>query len=100
MAKSHCGICRFYRGGSCTRVKGDIDPDMWCRLYKPKALATGGSVEDEPESFTQPLFTDKDPEDVDRVEQTRRIRGMAVERRDPGEYPFFPKAFPPEMTPE
>ena len=36
MKTSHCGICRFYLGGFCSKVFGPIDPSMWCKLFKRK----------------------------------------------------------------
>ena len=30
----HCGICRYYRIGSCSKVEGHIDRRMWCRLFE------------------------------------------------------------------
>lgn len=36
MAKAHCGICTHYSRGSCDLVRGSIQPDMWCRLFKRK----------------------------------------------------------------
>jgi hypothetical protein len=30
----HCGICKFYRAGLCTKVAGAIDPEGWCRLWR------------------------------------------------------------------
>lgn len=36
MARSHCGICRYYMGGNqCERVRGYIMIRMWCELFKP-----------------------------------------------------------------
>lgn len=37
MKTAHCSNCRFYmRGGSCRKVRGKIDPGMWCRLFARK----------------------------------------------------------------
>ena len=34
---SRCGICKwFLRDNGCVWVKGDIDPDWWCELFKKK----------------------------------------------------------------
>jgi len=35
--KDHCGICRHYDDGRCAKVEGSINPDYWCRLFKPAA---------------------------------------------------------------
>jgi hypothetical protein len=45
MPSSHCGICQHYSNGTCSKVKGPIDPDMWCKLFKRAvARARGGLV--------------------------------------------------------
>lgn len=34
----HCGICRFYeqiKPDHCSRVKGIIEAEDWCRLFEP-----------------------------------------------------------------
>lgn len=34
-ANSRCGICTYYREPhSCTLVRGEILPHMWCELFK------------------------------------------------------------------
>ena len=34
---SRCGICKwFIKPRGCKWVKGDIDPDYWCELFKKK----------------------------------------------------------------
>lgn len=33
---SRCGICEFYHDHTCTKVQGEIHPDMWCRLFQLK----------------------------------------------------------------
>jgi hypothetical protein len=30
---AHCGICEHYRDHACSLVKGEISPDMWCKLF-------------------------------------------------------------------
>jgi hypothetical protein len=48
-----CGGCTFYiegveegesdgydEAGTCKKVDGEIDEDMWCVLFKPKRLKT------------------------------------------------------------
>lgn len=45
----HCGVCRFFieaegedeSADACKLVDGQIDEDMWCRLYRGKSLAEG-----------------------------------------------------------
>lgn len=37
MASAHCSICRYYHNHTCERVVGQIDPTMWCKLFKPKS---------------------------------------------------------------
>jgi hypothetical protein len=32
---AHCGICEYYRHGTCLIVEGAIEPDMWCEKFKP-----------------------------------------------------------------
>jgi len=32
-ANIKCGTCKFYTGDSCSVVVGNIDEDMWCKLY-------------------------------------------------------------------
>jgi 8-oxo-dGTP pyrophosphatase MutT (NUDIX family) len=41
-----CGNCVHFRGGSCERVAGDIDPGDWCELYSfaPPFAAMDGNV--------------------------------------------------------
>lgn len=39
MPQSHCAICTHYRAGSCTLVRGEIDPKAWCRLFARKSGA-------------------------------------------------------------
>jgi len=34
MINSRCGICIYYSKGKCEKVKGDISPEMWCKLFK------------------------------------------------------------------
>jgi hypothetical protein len=41
MAKSHCGICRYFiesPGGTatCKKVAGAVSADMWCTLFRKK----------------------------------------------------------------
>lgn len=37
MKKSRCGICEFFRKPrTCTKVEGEIDPRMWCKLFEPQ----------------------------------------------------------------
>lgn len=38
MGKTRCGNCKFYRDAytRCLKVKGLIDKDMWCTLFKRK----------------------------------------------------------------
>lgn len=33
-----CRTCKFFRGSTsrCLKVKGIIDPEKWCRLWKKK----------------------------------------------------------------
>lgn len=38
---AHCGICEHYQGGLCSKVKGYIDPDMWCEYFKRKSSKVG-----------------------------------------------------------
>lgn len=41
-----CHTCVHYLGGACNRVRGHIDRDYWCRLFKHEhAYAEGGAVE-------------------------------------------------------
>jgi len=72
--------------------------DYESRLPAVDSRATGGSIEDEGESFTQPLFTDKDTQAYDAANTAAQERAWGQHRRDPGERPF--KVLPPEMTPE
>jgi hypothetical protein len=39
--RDHCGICRFYvvvhpqmKVGGCTKVRGPIRPEDWCKFYQ------------------------------------------------------------------
>ena len=32
-----CGVCRYYRGGTCMIVAGRIPPYGWCRYFYPAA---------------------------------------------------------------
>lgn len=37
--EEHCGICKFFEAiepRHCSRVKGIIEAEAWCRLFKPK----------------------------------------------------------------
>lgn len=35
MKTSHCGICEHYiEPHACEKVKGDINPSYWCKLFK------------------------------------------------------------------
>jgi hypothetical protein len=35
MPESHCGICDHYKSpNACERVKGKINTNMWCKLFK------------------------------------------------------------------
>lgn len=41
MKQSRCSNCQFYIpdttwAGECKKVSGAIDPDYWCKLFKPK----------------------------------------------------------------
>lgn len=37
MRKSRCEFCKYYHEDStCDKVKGAIQPDMWCKLFKTK----------------------------------------------------------------
>lgn len=38
MTKSHCGICVYFypKDNSCSKIRGDIKSDMWCKLFKKK----------------------------------------------------------------
>lgn len=44
MGETRCGKCEFFRsentkafgGGSCVKVWGIIDPNMWCKLFKKR----------------------------------------------------------------
>lgn len=42
----HCGACAHYsedegsEKGSCALVEGEIDEDMWCKLFKPARKPT------------------------------------------------------------
>jgi hypothetical protein len=39
-----CGACRHYSSGACGLVRGDIDPDDWCRLFEDKPQAVRDSA--------------------------------------------------------
>lgn len=36
MGATRCGNCRYYRASTsrCLKVKGIIDPQYWCELFK------------------------------------------------------------------
>lgn len=35
--QSHCAICRMFRApNECTLVKGDIDPQGWCKFWEKR----------------------------------------------------------------
>lgn len=36
MGRTRCKYCVHYRAGLCERVRGVIDPDYWCRLFRAK----------------------------------------------------------------
>ena len=36
----HCGICEYYRHGTCLIVEGPIEPDYGCKKYEPGLRAT------------------------------------------------------------
>jgi hypothetical protein len=37
MKTRHCGICVHYqKGGYCFKVRGDIHPECWCKLFAKK----------------------------------------------------------------
>lgn len=42
MEARHCGVCRFYGNRTCRKVRGEIQPDKWCRLFKRKGRDAGG----------------------------------------------------------
>jgi|YNPMSStandDraft_1061717.scaffolds.fasta_scaffold02825_1 hypothetical protein len=29
-----CSDCRYYEGGECSQVEGEIDPEGWCHLFE------------------------------------------------------------------
>lgn len=45
-AREHCGICRYYlvipqkTVGGCTKVRGPIKPEDWCKFFAPGGSAT------------------------------------------------------------
>jgi hypothetical protein len=34
--EAHCGICKYFieKDGKCRRVIGEVEADMWCKLFK------------------------------------------------------------------
>lgn len=38
MRQSNCGLCEYFEEAkrTCSKVKGDIDPSMWCKLFEKK----------------------------------------------------------------
>lgn len=35
---AHCGLCKHFRAPNrCALVKGVIAPNMWCKLFSPRA---------------------------------------------------------------
>jgi hypothetical protein len=43
MGVTRCKNCVFFRGGLCERVRGVIDPEYWCRLFKAAKSVRAGS---------------------------------------------------------
>jgi len=37
LPSAHCSICRHFEPPhACEIVRGEIDPDLWCRYFSPK----------------------------------------------------------------
>lgn len=55
--RDHCGICRYYLElnpqaavGACSKVRGPIWPDWWCRYYQLGTRREGATrIDTEPE---------------------------------------------------